>query len=353
MYCSNHAFASRSRWLSGSSSNKRSGACRRIRARFTSFFSPPLSTPTSRLYCSGVNPRPCRTVSTSWLSVYPPDASKRSWALPYACNTLSIALTIIHKSRRREGSREMDAFQNRLDIQPPTPQGLPSGGTIALAVEIAAEAGHGTPQGMGTHGCLGAFGQPGDDLHHLVGHHCGRRGLWRALGDLAQAQQAQGGRRQDAQQAPQRRHAAQLAVLDLTAGLEHVMEVFQHPAPAVPLHPFPGLLQAGDRDAADQEPFQRLDACRWLGLPGADHPGLELRWLQRGSVDGRLDRDRRPAALDPGIARLALMLGPHVLQASCLRRQTTCQLSQVIHLVIDWLLVLLGNHPTILGRSHH
>src|SRR3954468_17208171 len=43
---SSHPFASKSRWLSGSSSSKRSGISSSSLARLTSFFSPPLNVPT-------------------------------------------------------------------------------------------------------------------------------------------------------------------------------------------------------------------------------------------------------------------------------------------------------------------
>jgi hypothetical protein len=61
------------------------------------------------------------------------------------------------------------------------------------------------------------------------------------LGNLSQTQQAQGNRREDRQQSKQCLHAAQLPLLDPAAGFERVMELFQQPAPAIPLDPLPRL----------------------------------------------------------------------------------------------------------------
>ena len=62
----------------------------------------------------------------------------------------------------------MNALENTLKIQPPRALGLPSWRSIALAVEVATEAGNGAPQVIGGPYDPMAWIEVRDDVDHFL-----------------------------------------------------------------------------------------------------------------------------------------------------------------------------------------
>src|SRR5947209_15013790 len=136
----------------------------------------------------------------------------------------------------------MNPFQQGLDMQPASPQGLPARWTLAFAAQVAAIAGDGMPALLDRHRRSFPLLQM---RHHLddVGWQdlaCGL--LWILPGGGTQLHQAHGHGSKQPQERAQSLIVLHLTLLDLAARFETLMKVFSHPAGTVPVHALLSLL---------------------------------------------------------------------------------------------------------------
>ncbi len=256
-----------------------------------------------------------------------------------------LRLTFIH-NLQTELKSEMNALQQRLDMEPALPQSFPTGRTITLAGQIAAQLGDGLPEGSCSH-------QRGS-LTYLRCHNGKqiriedllRRALRLTTGQIPQAEQTDCQWRQQAQQANQTVGALDLARFELAARFEALVVVLHDPAALIPPDALPGLLERRGRDRGHQNPFQRLFSAGGLLFPNADRPPHE-RFLAAAALEARRQqRDRTKSQLHHGRASRTSMTAGHAKRSAGLPWPAAHHIEQMS------LRALLWRDPSVLTRAY-
>ena len=164
-------------------------------------------------------------------------------------------LSFIH-NLQTEMKSQMNALQQGLDTKPAFPQGFPAWRAIAWAGQIASQLSDSRPEDSGGH-------QRGS-LIGLCSYHCKELGIEHLTSatlrlstcQVAQLQQTDGQRRQQAQQADQTIDTLHLALFETASGFQTLVIVFYNPAMLIPSHPLPSLFERCGGDRGQQNPFQ-------------------------------------------------------------------------------------------------
>src|SRR6266581_353669 len=201
----------------------------------------------------------------------------------------------------------MNAFEQCLDVQPSFPQGLPAWRAIAFATQVAARARNGIPTLLNRHCFTRPMIQMSYDLYDLGRQHLACQLIGMLPGCRAQLHQAYRHGRQQSQQGTQSGVLLDLTLLNAATRFESLMEIFDHPAGTIPLHPLLGLLTRLGGNRGEQDPFQCFHPFGWLWLPDAYYPDqqrmpsfrLVRAWWQQ--------TQRVPAERDPCASGFALL----------------------------------------------
>ena len=203
------------------------------------------------------------------------------------------SLSFIHKLQT-EMKSEMNALKQGLNAKPALPQSFPTRRAITTAGQIATHLGDGFPERLGRH--------LGGRLTSLRGHYGEYVSIQNLLSgslrlparQVAQLQQTNGQRRQEAQQAFQTVNRLNLALFEMAAGFETLMIVLYDPAMLIPIHSLPGLFQSQCRHRGQQHPFQRLFSGWGVFFPDTNRPQREWFFaapcLKARSQDGQVSK---------------------------------------------------------------
>src|SRR2546423_5949543 len=179
----------------------------------------------------------------------------------------------------------MNTFEQGLDMQPSAPQGFPPWGSIAFAAQIPTIAGNGMPTLLDGHRLGKPMIQMSYDSHDVRWQDLASRLRGILSGGSSQLYQAHGHGSQQAQDGAQPFIVLHLTLLDLAAGFESLMKVFDHPAGTIPVDPLLRVLKRLGGDRTEQDPFEGFHTFGRLRLP--DDTGGEVE----GAISGCLLHD--------------------------------------------------------------
>src|SRR2546423_952509 len=223
----------------------------------------------------------------------------------------------------------MNTFEQGLDMQPSAPQGFPPWGSIAFAAQIPTIAGNGMPTLLDGHRLGKPMIQMSYDSHDVRWQDLASRLRGILSGGSSQLYQAHGHGSQQAQDGAQPFIVLHLTLLDLAAGFESLMKVFDHPAGTIPVDPLLRVLKRLGGDRTEQDPFEGFHTFGRLRLPDVNDPHqqgmpavalLAARWQQAQWL---------PREQDVGRASLTLLAGVDVHRRAGLGRPTLPNFKEV------------------------